>query len=1097
MRPALFVATIIPPPPRRKAVFEFYSMLENDVEFPFQACSACYHRWGPFGEFGDVTGVMASEKKTLEAGKSFRGRKSTTKGPSGLRIADCGLPIGGCKSTTKGPSRTAAAAPTEEGYTATMWNDSLPGYKGVVERIAQLNRAQAILAGIDRAIVRIPDRQKLLDEVCRVAVEVGGFKLAWVGMVAPGGSVRPVAKAGATGYLDGIRIVTTSEPEGRGPVGVAIRKNRPVVIEETDRDPRMAPWRNRLRQFGLRYVAVFPLQIAGKVAGSFQVYAPRAHFFDDNELGLLTQMSDDISFALTAISDLAARKEAETALRDANELNQQMVAGANDGIAVVNRELKYLIWNAAMEKVTRKSAAEVVGKRVFDVFPFLKETEVKKRLERMVAGEACAEMEILLHPPHTGRPIWISDTCSTLRNGKGEIIGGISIVRDITERKQAEAALHDANELIQQMIVGAKDGILVCDREYKCLVFNPALEKLTCTPASGVLGKRLFDVFPFLRETEIKQRLERILAGKTCAEMEILLHPPHLGRSVWISDTVSALRNAKGEIIGGMSIVRDITERKQAEERIARLNRVQTIMASIDRAIVHITNQQELLDEICRIAVQEGGFKLAWVGMVAPDGTVLPVAKAGAVEYLESGHPVIHDVPKGRGPTGTAIREQRPVVVEEADQDPRLAPWHDHLRKFGMRYIAAFPIRIAGKVVGAFQVYAPQANFFNENEISLLAQVSNDVSFALTAISDFAARKQAEEAMRRSEHNLTRFFNQAPVGLVWLSADGVILRANQAHLNLLGCPAQDCLDHSFAEFCVEPAQGRELLERLAAKKTVINHPLALRCKDGTIRHTLLDAVSFLADAVSFWKGNQFRYCAVFLRDITDRVKLEREILQASERESRRIAQDLHDGLGQLLAGTAHMANALQKDIAAKSRPQARQLDRVSKLIFEAIAQVRSLSRGLHPVEPESNGLMAALDSLAKRTETLFQTACRFTCRRPVLIQDNLVATHLFRIAQEAVSNAIHHGKAGRIEIRLAATPDNLQLAIQDNGAGMPARRRKSAGMGLRIMGYRAGMINGSLAIQSEPGGGTVIVCAMPLAGAGVLKRQTAAGRKEN
>ena len=664
----------------------------------------------------------------------------------------------------------------------------------------------------------------------------------------------------------------------------------------------------------------------------------------------------------------------------------------------------------------------------------------------------------------------------------------LTAISDLAARKQAEAALHDANELNQQMIAGAKEGIVVFNRDLKCLIWNPFMEKLMGRPAAEVLGKKSLKVFPLLQAMGVIKRLERVLAGESCPDVEFVLHLTDSGRAVWVSDTSTALRNAKGEITGGMSLVRDITERKQAEERIAKLSRVQTIMAGIDRAIVHINDRQKLLDEVCRVAVAEGGFKLAWVGMVAADGTVQPVAKAGATAYLEGIRVVIRDEPEGRGPVGRAIREGRPIVVEEADQDPLLALWHEHLRKFGMRYIAAFPIRITGKVAGSFQVYAPRANFFNENEISLLTQVSNDISFALTAINDLAARKQAEDAMRRSEHNLASFFNQAPIGLVWLSADGTIVRTNQAQLDLLGCAAQDCLGHPFTEFCVDASQSGELLERLAAKKTVGNFRLALRGADGAVHQTLLDAVSFVADAASIWKESQFRYSAVFLRDISDRVNLERELLETTERGSRRIAQDLHDGLGQLLAGTAHLAGALQKELAAKSRPEARQMDRISKAINEAIAQARDLSRGLHPVESESNGLMVALESLARRTQSLFRVRCRFTCRRPVLVEDNAAATHLFRIAQEAVSNAIKHAKAGRIEISLTGTPERIQLAVRDDGAGMPARQPKKSGMGLRIMRHRAGMINGTLAIRNEPRGGASVLCTLPLAARGAPKR---------
>lgn len=442
---------------------------------------------------------------------------------------------------------------------------------------------------------------------------------------------------------------------------------------------------------------------------------------------------------------------------------------------------------------------------------------------------------------------------------------------------------------------------------------------------------------------------------------------------------------------------------------------------------------------------------------------------------------VARDELEGGGPVGTAIRKNQPVVIEDIDHDASMAPWHDRAMKFGLFYVAAFPIRIAGRVTGSFQVYASRAGSFDESELSLLSQVSDDISFALTAISDLTARKEAEQALRASERTLSSFFNLAPIGLVWLSASGAILRANQAQLDLLGCPAEEYLGHFFNEFSVEPSQGQELLQRLAAQETVRNFRMPLRCKNGAIRIVLVDANSF-------WSDGQFRYSSVFVRDITDRIAMEKEILQISEQEHYRIAHDIHDGLGQLLAGTAYMTNTLQMNLAAKGLPEARQLGRILKVIYEAIAQTRDLARGLHPVEPESNGLMAALKSLAARTKTMFRVQCRFSCRRPVLIEDNAVATHLYRIAQEAITNAVKHGKSGRIEIILSKTPERINLAVKDDGAGIPARNGRKAGMGLRIMRYRMGMIGGSFAVQREAGG-TRVVCSVHRSGQGLCQSQ--------
>jgi len=148
------------------------------------------------------------------------------------------------------------------------------------------------------------------------------------------------------------------------------------------------------------------------------------------------------------------------------------------------------------------------------------------------------------------------------------------------------------------------------------------------------------------------------------------------------------------------------------------------------------------------------------------------------------------------------------------------------------------------------------------------------------------------------------------------------------------------------------------------------------------------------------------------------------------------------------------------------------------LFDQALDRTRSLARGLYPVKPEANGLMAALEELAFRTGKHFASACQFTCPEPVLLEDTTVATHLYRIAQEAVTNAIKHGKSERIEIGLIQAPGRLTVSVRDNGVGLSHKNSKKSGMGLRIMRYRAGMIGGSLRIQSEPKCGVAVLCSV-------------------
>jgi two-component system, LuxR family, sensor kinase FixL len=667
-------------------------------------------------------------------------------------------------------------------------------------------------------------------------------------------------------------------------------------------------------------------------------------------------------------------------------------------------------------------------------------------------------------------------------------------LNDITEQKRVKEAMSKSEERYRVLFASSRDAIMTVE---------PPAWKFTSANPATVAMFRTGDVNRFVATApwELSPEFQpdgrpSIEAAKAMIQMA-MRQGSHFfewrHKRLNGEEFPASVLLARVELEGRtflQATVRDITERKRAEERIAQLSRVQAILAGIERAIVHIPDRQKLLDEVCRVAVENGGFKLAWIGMVAPNGSVQPVAAAGATGYLEGICVMTQDVPHGRGLVGAAIRESRPVVIENVDHDTRMAPWQNRALKFGLHYVAAFPIRIEGKVAGAFQFYAPRADFFDENELGLLTQVSDDISFALTAVSDLTARKQAEEALRRSEHNLSSFFNNAPIGLEWLSAGGTILRANQAQLDLLGYSPQEYLGHFFGEFCTDPVNARELLERLAANETVRGLRMRRRRKDGGARLVLVDAQPLRNE-------NQFLYSSIFSRDITERANLEQEILEISEREHRRIAQDLHDGLGQLLVGTAYLGSTLRQDLVAKSLPEVEQLDRLLRLLDEAIGQTRGLARGLHPVKPEPNGLMAALQELALRTKTLFQVGCRFTCRQPVLIEDNATATHLYRIAQEAVTNAIKHGEPGLIQISLTRTTSRINLAVKDNGVGLPTRLGKQRGMGFRIMRYRAGAIGGSLAIWKEPRGGTTVICSVPQPAEGAHDYPERATRKKD
>lgn len=214
-------------------------------------------------------------------------------------------------------------------------------------------------------------------------------------------------------------------------------------------------------------------------------------------------------------------------------------------------------------------------------------------------------------------------------------------------------------------------------------------------------------------------------------------------------------------------------------------------------------------------------------------------------------------------------------------------------------------------------------------------------------------------------------------------------------------------------------------------------------------------------------------------EITERERLEREILEVGERERRRIGRDLHDSLGQLLTGTAFSAQVLQERLAQEGREEAGDAQRIVAWVEQGIELTRALSRGLDPVEIESGGLAQGLRELAEKTSTIAKVKCDFNDDDLASVTDSALATHLYRIAQEAVTNALKHGHAKHVAIRLEDDGDLVTLTVRDDGSGLPDTGERGTGMGLRIMAHRALVMHGAFEVRRLEPHGTLVRCEVP------------------
>ena len=329
----------------------------------------------------------------------------------------------------------------------------------------------------------------------------------------------------------------------------------------------------------------------------------------------------------------------------------------------------------------------------------------------------------------------------------------------------------------------------------------------------------------------------------------------------------------------------------------------------------------------------------------------------------------------------------------------------------------------------------------------------------------------AEEALRISDERLRVALKHSPVAVFNQDTD---LRYTWFHNMPVADPERTVLGKTDADLFPEAEADRLVQIKMRVLATGLGARQEVNCTiDGEQRVYDL-TVEPVRDA-----GGRMAGITAASMDVTEHKRLEKEVLQISEMEQRRIGQDLHDGICQHLAGIELMSLVLQQMLEKKSKSQAAQAEKIGVHVRDVIAQTRSLARGLSPVVLESEGLMAALAELAASTEKLFRVKCRFTCPAPVFLHELITATHLFRIAQEAVTNAVKHGKAREIEIRLETKLEKMVLTVGDNGGGFPPRSGTSKGMGLRIMQYRAGMIGATLLFQRPNKGGSAVVCFLP------------------
>ena len=350
-------------------------------------------------------------------------------------------------------------------------------------------------------------------------------------------------------------------------------------------------------------------------------------------------------------------------------------------------------------------------------------------------------------------------------------------------------------------------------------------------------------------------------------------------------------------------------------------------------------------------------------------------------------------------------------------------------------------------------------------------------------ISDVTEQEKTEARLHRSELYFRSLFEGAPIGMAVTDPQGHFVEINEAYADMLGYARDELVGRPFAELTHPADRASNVAAHralVAGERDGFQYVKRYMHRDGRAVWVRLTA--------TLVPDSRERSCFDMAEDVTAQREaeealreLEREVLEISSREQRRIGRDLHDGLGSHLTGLAMRCRGLARRLEHGRPVEKEEMDALADLMQEGITQARHLARGLNPVKLDREGLVSALQDLSAGVQAQTGTPCTFTATpldRPL---DSEAAAHLYRIAQEALNNAAKHARAEALTLHLVTTPSAIVLEIQDDGVGLRREEDRTDGMGLRVMHYRARIIGATLSIESTEGEGTTITCTLPLA----------------
>jgi len=635
-----------------------------------------------------------------------------------------------------------------------------------------------------------------------------------------------------------------------------------------------------------------------------------------------TNVLHDGSFIYqTAVVDLTERERAEETIRAKEAELEQIVTQTPFMLTRCTRDLRYRYVSNAYAKMVGSTPEQIAGKPIIKIMGKEGLEAIRPYINRVLAGETVSYETAVpfLKERRFLHAVYVPD-----KDSRGEVVGWIASLIDITERKRSEAAAMRLAAVVQS----SHDAIVAKDLNGIITDWNESAERIFGYSAKEIVGKSILTLIPKDRQSEEKEILRKIRGGESIDHYKTVRCRKD-GRLIEVSLTISPVRDSQGNIVGASKIAHDITGQKRAERRLIE----QARLLDLSNEAILVRDKQDRITYWNHGAEELYGYDSREVlGKVTH-------------EWLRTEH-----------------SEPRGEILKKLERDDRWTGELVHKRKDGTRII----------------VMSHWALDRDENGLR---------AYVLETNSDITQRKRAELALARS---------------------------------------------------------KEMLEKLVQQRTK-----ALRSANAELQ-----------------------------TEITRRQGLEGQILEISDREQERLGQELHDGLCQQLTAIGFLTRATALRLKDHRVVQVDDLEKIAQLINSSVMDARNIARDLHKEEINAAEFVPALRDLVHRK--IWKTPCRLDLKTQIHIENDVVASQLYRILREAVINANKHAQATQIVLEVRRKKNHLVFTVRDNGVGF-RRKTKEIGLGFHIMKYRAESIGARLELESLKKGGARVVCHVRIA----------------